>query len=87
MLVHWVQLYFFMYIHSDRQSATGIRKGAQDLKHRSRDEEPSVARNKKQSSAKPEDQASGALEAATATHRQKIDYRLFARDETTATAL
>ena len=36
---------------------------------------------------KPESHASGALEAATATHRQKIDYRLFARDETTATAL
>ena len=37
--------------------------------------------------SKPESQASGALEAATATHRQKIDYRFFARDETTATAL
>jgi hypothetical protein len=36
---------------------------------------------------KPKRLSSGALEAATATHRQKIDYRLFARDETTATAL
>ena len=67
MLVHWVQLYFFMYIHSDRQIATGIRKGAHDLcKHRSRDDEPSVARDKKQSSAKPGEPASGAHEAATA---------------------
>ena len=37
--------------------------------------------------SKPESQASGALEAATATHRQKTGRGLVARDETTATAL
>jgi len=62
-------------------------KGSSRLSYRPRAAEPSVACDKKQSSAKPESQASGALEAATATHRQKIDYRLFARDDTTATAL
>ena len=37
--------------------------------------------------AKPESPASGALEAATATHRQETGRGVFARDETTATAL
>jgi hypothetical protein len=36
---------------------------------------------------KPKKLSSGALEAATATHRQKTGRGLFARDETTATAL
>ena len=76
-LIHWA-------IATNDQSLQGFER---ELISLWRAGEPSVARDKKQSSAKPGSPASGALEAATATHRRETGRGLFARDETTATAL